>query len=100
LQLFALDKLLKISIKNRLRTSTLIEADVARLKQVLTNIISNSCSYTDAPGKIVITLSENDVFLSITVEYSSPSVQQEQMCLMNVYTALKHLVVEQPEAQG
>jgi len=81
-QLFANDKQLTVSINNQLITSTIIEADVARLKQVLTNIISNSCSYTDAPGKIVITLSEKDDYLTITIDDSSPSVQQEQLSLI------------------
>ncbi len=81
-QLLVNNHALTYQFDNQLRHSVNLVLDTSRVKQVLTNLLHNSCSYTDAPGKILMTLSsdENSVYLSI--EDSSPSVPVEEQDLI------------------
>ncbi|AEF53725.1 integral membrane sensor signal transduction histidine kinase [Marinomonas posidonica IVIA-Po-181] len=48
--------------------------DFARLSQLFSNILSNSISYTDAPGNIQVRLFKDKYFAIIKIEDSYPSV--------------------------
>ncbi len=49
-----------------------ISADANRLGQLLNNLLSNSCSHTDAPGQIAIALKRIDNELVLLIDDSAP----------------------------
>jgi signal transduction histidine kinase len=48
--------------------STMVEADAARMQQVLTNLIVNSVKYTDHGGKIVIEIEADETLARLKVQ--------------------------------
>ena len=53
--------------------------DSDRLQQMLANLLANSIAYTDAPGEIHLTLTENKKVLHLVLEDTAPSVSEEAM---------------------
>ncbi len=53
--------------------------DKARIQQLLDNILSNSLRYTDPPGTVVMTVSEVATGVAITIDDSSPSVEDAHL---------------------
>jgi two-component system sensor histidine kinase BaeS len=49
-------------------------ADKERLRQLFTNLLENSCRYTQAPGKIIISGHCDHNFVDILIEDSAPGV--------------------------
>ena len=56
-----------------------VEMDPERIKQVVCNLISNSCFYTDKPGMIRLVAQEYDGGLKVLVEDTSPSVERDKL---------------------
>lgn len=56
-----------------------IEGDETRLNQLLANLLTNSCNYTDAGGKISVNLASAEHQWLLTVEDSAPSVSEEAL---------------------
>ena len=52
-------------------------ADKERLKQLFTNLLENSCRYTQSPGKVMISAHFDKHFIDIIIEDSAPSVASE-----------------------
>jgi len=59
--------------------SPLIKGDEKTLEQLFVNLLENSLRYTDAPGRILISIIEEPNQLLIRVEDSSPSVGKEHL---------------------
>ena len=57
----------------------LTKIDRQRIQQLLNNLFSNACRYTDAPGTIQVTLDYNESQCIITVEDSAPGVSERQL---------------------
>jgi two-component system sensor histidine kinase BaeS len=55
----------------------MLEADAGRLTQVVINLLENSCRYTDAGGKIVLSLTVYVGIAEICLEDSAPGVPPE-----------------------
>jgi len=55
-----------------------INGDKDRLRQLFSNLLENSCRYTQAPGKIVISAKLDKQMLEINVFDSAPGVTHEQ----------------------
>ena len=55
-----------------------VDADPSRLEQLFTNLLNNSLAYTDAPGKLKISLSRKDDMAIIRFNDSAPSVQESK----------------------
>lgn len=53
--------------------------DSERLKQVLSNIIANSCFYTDKPGVIELVVKRDDNWLYLSLNDSAPGVAEEDL---------------------
>ncbi|WDD99625.1 tetratricopeptide repeat protein [Thalassomonas actiniarum] len=51
-----------------------VQWDQDRIKQVLTNLLSNSTFYTDAPGKIALSVEQTAQHIDICIEDSAPGV--------------------------
>lgn len=58
---------------------TMITVDSLRIGQIMHNLFSNSCRYTDAPGSIHLNAELNDNRLIISVEDSAPGLSQEAL---------------------
>ncbi len=77
---------LNFSYELALREDTQCVLDSERIKQVLNNLISNSCRYTDAPGEIHFKASATENYLLCSIEDSSPGLPQAQ--LMQIFERL------------
>ena len=67
---------LKLDLQNQ---PVKINGDGDRLHQMLTNLMSNSLAYTDAPGQVNIALNSDAKTLTLTVEDSAPGVPEEAL---------------------
>lgn len=56
--------------------------DADRLQQMLSNLLNNSLSYTDAPGLIKIKLTKEQKQLDLTIEDSAPNVADDALPLL------------------
>jgi two-component system sensor histidine kinase BaeS len=52
-------------------------ADKERLRQLFTNLLENSCRYTQAPGRIIISGHCDQNFIDILIEDSAPGVASD-----------------------
>jgi len=53
--------------------------DRQRIQQLLNNLLSNACRYTDAPGTIKVMLRRQDTNCIMSIEDSAPGVNQRQL---------------------
>lgn len=56
-----------------------IQADAQRLRQLLLNLLENSCRYTDSGGKVRIELRQQAGAAVLRVEDTAPGLQSEQI---------------------
>ena len=56
-----------------------VQWDQDRIKQVLTNMLSNSTFYTDAPGKIALSVEQAAQHINICIEDSAPGVADKDL---------------------
>ena len=69
---------LETQFTNLLSENSTANIDGARLHQVLTNLFSNSCRYTDSPGRVSLKVSERSSKLIIEIADSAPGLPAEQ----------------------
>ncbi|SET06373.1 ATP-binding protein [Thalassotalea agarivorans] len=69
---------LEFVVRNQLSESQMATVDYARIKQVVTNLLTNSLRYTDAPGKVAIAAQVIQGELVLTVDDSAPGVPSDQ----------------------
>jgi two-component system, OmpR family, sensor histidine kinase BaeS len=60
-------------------TELLVYWDKTRIDQLLDNLVENSLRYTDAPGRILLTLKHEDDKVVIVVDDTAPSVAEADM---------------------
>ena len=60
-------------------TALLLQADPARMRQLLHNVLGNAMHYTDRGGTICVTLTETDSEAQIDVQDSKPGVPDEML---------------------
>jgi two-component system, OmpR family, sensor histidine kinase BaeS len=56
-----------------------LSADAERLKQLFANIVANAQRYTDAPGRVNVTVTALDGVLHVTVDDTPPGVAGEHL---------------------
>ena len=60
----------------------LIDADPQRINQLITNLLVNACEYTDAPGKVVITLKDSGHSATLLIEDTPPGIKKGNESLL------------------
>ncbi|GLP95354.1 ATP-binding protein [Paraferrimonas sedimenticola] len=63
-----------IILETELDEQAEIEADPQRLRQLLDNLLNNSLAYTDAPGRLRITLKRDSNHALVSLEDSAPGI--------------------------
>ena len=63
-----------ITVSTYIPSNIKVHADAQRLRQVFSNILSNSIEYTDSPGQVRITLVETGNKATIDIEDSAPGI--------------------------
>jgi two-component system sensor histidine kinase BaeS len=59
-----------------------IHADEMRIAQLLDNLLENSLRYTDAPGRVEVTLAAEGPLVLLAVEDTPPGVSREECALL------------------
>jgi len=72
------DKNIEVVFNNNLKSSKCV-GDEQRLGQLFDNLLQNSARYTNAGGKLVVSLSQDDGQLKLDWQDSSPGVQDDQL---------------------
>lgn len=67
-----------LKLESRLPQRLSLRADPQRLRQVLENLLENSCRYTSSGGTIRVTLSRADDRALLDIEDSAPAVPEQQ----------------------
>ena len=62
-----------------LNTNAHADFDPARIRQILVNLFSNACRYTDSPGLIHFQVSIATDTLELVIEDSAPSLSEQQL---------------------
>lgn len=65
------------SLYGKEQTACFVVADRERLTQLFTNILENSCRYTDAPGSIALSLHKDKNTVEVAIEDTSPSIPEQ-----------------------
>lgn len=63
-----------ITVSTYIPSNIEVHADAQRLRQVFSNILSNSVEYTDPPGQVRVTLVETGNKATIDIEDSAPGI--------------------------
>jgi len=77
---------LSFEITRELPDSLLVNFDRDRIKQIFTNLLTNSIKYTDKPGKVKLSATVEKHTLQLSIEDSAPSVSKED--LSNIFERL------------
>jgi len=67
-----------LELRQRVPESLVIEADAQRLRQLMLNLLENSCRYTDAGGSVLAVLESTSDGVRLAVEDTAPGLQPEQ----------------------
>jgi len=62
-----------------LESNLYIYADTAKIRQLLLNIVNNSITYTNSPGKIELTVTNNHNHITILISDSAPNIQESEL---------------------
>jgi two-component system sensor histidine kinase BaeS len=68
-----------LTIETKLDEGAVVLADDTRLSQVFTNLLQNSLRYTDAPGKIAVTVERKSERVIVRWEDTAPGVAGEEL---------------------
>ncbi|GGX86035.1 two-component sensor histidine kinase [Litchfieldella qijiaojingensis] len=68
-----------IALEMEIPSSAPIRGDIQRLRQLWNNLLDNTCTYTDAPGRLRVWLYVDDQYARVTWEDSAPGVSSEEL---------------------
>jgi len=76
----------------------IVNFDRDRLKQIFTNLLTNSIKYTDKPGKVKLSAAATNNTLLLTIEDSAPGVSNED--LVTIFERLYRVESSRSRATG
>ncbi len=65
----------KIQLTSDIESHIFMKGDELRLRQLINNLIKNSCNYTDSPGTVSVQLSRHGQTVKLLIEDSPPGVE-------------------------
>ncbi|MGP8289528.1 ATP-binding protein [Vreelandella zhanjiangensis] len=68
-----------LTLTTHIAPGVMIRGDAQRLHQLWNNLLDNSCAYTDAPGKLQVTLGIQHLHAVITWQDSAPGVPESEL---------------------
>ncbi|MGM0520738.1 MAG: ATP-binding protein [Pseudomonadota bacterium] len=68
-----------LSLNTEIDDGVMIHGDAQRLRQLWSNLLDNSCAYTDSPGNLRITLKRQGQQAVLTWEDSAPGVPKSEL---------------------
>ena len=68
-----------LQIESKLDASVRVAADETRLSQVFGNLLQNNLRYTEAPGRVVISLHQHGVRALLTWEDTGPGIPEDDL---------------------
>ncbi len=68
-----------LGLTTELESGVMIQGDAQRLRQLWSNLLDNSCAYTEAPGALRITLKQCGQQAVLTWEDSAPGVPEREL---------------------
>ena len=69
----------EILVDMQLEEPLMIPADQTRLRQLLHNLLENSCRYVKPAGRVMVALTQHQGLAELVVEDSGPGIAKEQM---------------------
>lgn len=69
----------ELAFSANIAPSLLVEGDSTRLRQLISNLLSNSLNYTDSPGKVQLFAGKKNGKVCIVLEDSAPSVPEDKL---------------------
>jgi two-component system sensor histidine kinase BaeS len=69
----------EIRVDERVAENVTLSADQARLRQLLHNLLENSCRYVTQAGEVRVTLNQNPGVTELELEDSGPGLDSEQI---------------------
>lgn len=69
----------QISLTSQVEKGTMITADMARLREVIINLVGNALKFTDEHGKVKVSVQQNDEQVLIIVEDNGRGISQERL---------------------
>ena len=70
---------LSFEVSNKLPDNLMVNFDRDRIKQVFTNLLTNSIKYTNKPGKVRLSATAKNNTLYLAIEDSSPGVPEQEL---------------------
>lgn len=70
---------LSFEIEQNIPEHLIVKLDKDRLKQIFSNLITNSIKYTDKPGQVKLSSSIEDNTLFLSIEDSAPGVSEQDL---------------------
>ncbi len=67
------------SLYTKENAACLVVADRERLTQLFSNILENSCRYTNTPGSIALSLNQDKNTVTVIIEDTSPSIPEQDL---------------------
>jgi len=95
LKQFVQSNKLSFEISRKLPAQLMVNFDRDRIRQVFTNLLSNSIKYTDKSGKVKLSEKLRKKCLELSIEDSSPSVSEQD--LTNIFERLSVLKAQEVE---
>jgi len=89
---------LNFEISRQLPANLMVNFDSERLKQVFTQLLTNSIKYTNKPGKVILAASVVKSTLVLSIEDSAPTVDKDK--LSNIFERLYRIENSRSRATG
>lgn len=69
----------QIALTSQVDKGTMVTADMARIREVLVNLVGNALKFTDEHGEVKVTVQQNDRQALIAVEDNGRGISQERL---------------------
>jgi signal transduction histidine kinase len=86
------------TVRSAATSTTAVKGDATRLRQVLTNLISNAIKYNTAPGRVSLAVDADDAVVRIHITDTGPGIAPDDM--PRLFVAFDRLHAERSAIRG